>query len=77
MAAEGPGVALSQRPAAALWELRRLRTMLVDVVAPRRVRLREPIRTHHTRLALRDVTTYRGGAGRGDGAERRARGAAA
>jgi very-short-patch-repair endonuclease/predicted transcriptional regulator of viral defense system len=59
--AAGEGAALSQLCAAALWDLRELRTDFVDVVAPTRRRLTGPIRVHASRtLDPSDVTKRRG-----------------
>jgi very-short-patch-repair endonuclease len=59
--AAGDGAALSHLCAAALWDLRRIRTDFVDVVAPTRRRLKGPVRVHASRtLHPSDVTTRRG-----------------
>src|SRR6185312_14737812 len=59
--AAGDGAALGLAAAAWLWEARRGRTMLVDVVTPRRCRLQGPIRTHHSRtLTSADITRRHG-----------------
>lgn len=58
--AAGEGAALSHLCAAALWELRRLRTDFVTVVAPKERAPRGPVRVHVSRaLDPRDVTARR------------------
>jgi hypothetical protein len=59
--AAGEGAALSHLCAAALWELRVLRTDFVTVIAPRQCRPKGPVRVHECRnLDTLDVTTRRG-----------------
>ena len=56
----GKGAALSHLAAAELWEVRRYRASLIDVVVPTRRRA-DGVRVHETRtLHPRDVTTYKG-----------------
>jgi hypothetical protein len=58
--AAGEGAALSHLCAAALWDVRKIRTDFVDVVAPKRRGPKGPIRVHASRtLDPRDVTTRR------------------
>ncbi len=59
--AAGDGAALSHLCAAALWELRKLRTDFVTVVAPGYRNPKGPVRVHECRnLDPRDVTVRRG-----------------
>jgi hypothetical protein len=59
--AAGEGAALSHLCAAALWDLRKIRTDFVDVTAPRRCRLKGPVRVHTSRtLVPSDVIIRRG-----------------
>ena len=59
--AAGEGAALSLLSAAELWQIRRYRAPLIDVVSTRQRRLGPGVRLHRTRhLDPRDVTVYRG-----------------
>jgi hypothetical protein len=56
----GAGAALSHLAAAELWEIRRYRASLIDVVVPRRRRVKTGTRIHRAnRLHSRDVTTHK------------------
>ena len=59
--AAGEGAALSHLCCAALFEVRQLRTDLVDVVSPKRRRLRGPLRVHVSRTLIPDDVTTRKG----------------
>ena len=57
----GEGAALSHLAAAELWEVRKYRAPLIDVVAPKRRQRTTGVRLHRARaLHPRDVTTYKG-----------------
>ena len=59
--AAGEGAGLSHLCSTALWDLRELRTDLVDVVAPTRRRIKGPIRVHVSRtLVPSDITVRKG-----------------
>jgi hypothetical protein len=59
--AAGDGAVLSHRSAAALWELRRDRRVISDVLAPRGRRPKGPVLVHgYRRLDPRDVTLRHG-----------------
>jgi predicted transcriptional regulator of viral defense system len=59
--AVGDGAALSHGSAGALLQVRLTRTMLVDVISPRRCRISGPVRTHCSRtLVPEDITSHRG-----------------
>jgi Transcriptional regulator, AbiEi antitoxin/Protein of unknown function (DUF559) len=58
----GPGAALSHRDAAALWELRRSNSALIDVIVPsQNGRRRSGIRIHRSSRLRRDEVTVRHG----------------
>jgi Transcriptional regulator, AbiEi antitoxin/Protein of unknown function (DUF559) len=56
----GEGGALSHLAAAELWEVRKYRASLIDVVVPRRRRVKTTNRIHRTTLHPSDVTTHKG-----------------
>lgn len=59
--AAGEGAALSHLCSTALWDLRELRTDFVDVVAPKRRRIKGPVRVHTSRtLHPSDITMRKG-----------------
>lgn len=59
--AAGEGAALSHLCAACLWELKRLRTDFVDVVAPKRRTPKGPVRVHASRTLHDDDIVIRRG----------------
>ena len=56
----GEGAALSHLAVAELWEVRKYRASVIDVVVPRRRRVTTATRIHRTTLHPRDVTVHRG-----------------
>jgi predicted transcriptional regulator of viral defense system len=59
--AAGAGAGLSHLCATALWDVRELRTDFVDVVAPKRRRIKGPVRIHVSRtLVPSDITVRKG-----------------
>ncbi len=56
----GKGAALAHLAAAELWEARKYRAPVIDVVVPSRRRVKTATRIHRTTLHPRDVTTYKG-----------------
>jgi hypothetical protein len=56
----GEGAALGLLAATELWEVRRYRASVIDVVVPKRRRVKTTTRIHRTTLHPRDVTTHKG-----------------
>ena len=56
----GEGAALSHLACAEHWEVRKYRAPLIDVVVPKRRRVKTATRIHRTTLHPRDVTTHKG-----------------
>ena len=56
----GEGAALSHEACAELWEVRRWRASLIDVVVPRDRRARRSVQIHRTTLHPDDVTVHKG-----------------
>ena len=56
----GEGAALGHLAAAELWEVRKYRAPLIDVVVPKRRRVKTATRIHRTTLHPRDVTVHKG-----------------